>query len=365
MKSNWIPFQPANVPQTKHSEIERKIKELIDWYDDNATRKEDDYIKAKLKSVIDMAANIESSEDILFIEEIVNTLLKIIKLQRDVIRELEYESEISPINAAPQHNYVSPYVAPVENAPVNKLVEEFTDDKQIKAAFIAYMEEEHRSPYTINDYLLRIENLWKKYEFEYRSDKLKEEFSHSMIEEQISLEYPLLNVYHNIEVLNRYVARKIAEGSENNRNWTNVRASLNTFGKALYGDKYKYKKVQTDPAERAAKDFSKYRFDGQIYGKSRLVLAVVKQYVADYNPHTFEELRQAFPDELQGSFAVVCLVEDVPDKYRGIGGVKRYFDEIIRLASGERVLVSTQWGANIERFIEQAMFVLGYEIYKV
>lgn len=365
MKSHWITAPPVNTSQAVKSELVQKIEELIAWYDKNATRKEDDYIKANLKLVIHLAENIEHSEDIMFIEKIVETFSDIIQKQREVIQVLESETDFSVLGSAPAHNYVPAYVEPVEKAPVNKLVEEFTDDKQIKAAFIAYMEEEKRSPYTINDYLLRIENLWVKYEFEYRSDKLKEEFSHSMVEEQISLEYPLLNVYHNIEVLNRYVARKIAEGSENNRNWKNVRASLNTFGKALYGDKYKYKKVQTDPAERAAKDFSKYRFDGQIYCKSRLVLAVVKQYVADYNPHTFEELRQAFPDELEGSFAVVRLVEDVPDKYRGIGGVKRYFDEIIRLASGERVLVSTQWGANIERFIEQAMFVLGYEIYKV
>lgn len=358
MKSNWIPFQPANVPQTKQSEIERKIKELIDWYDDNATRKEDDYIKAKLKSVIDMAANIESSEDILFIEEIVNTLLNIIKLQRDVIRELEYESEISPINAAPQHNYVSPYVVPVE---------EFTDDEQIKAEFINFMvygTEKKRSSFTANDYILRVQNLWRSFYADYEAGELPNELSESVIQEEIRPEFPLLNAYNYIEGLNCYVSMKIASASEN-RNWTNVRAALNTFGKALYKDEYEKKKPERP--QTSSKDFSKYLFEGNTYGKSRLVLAVVKKYVEDHHPTTFDELESAFPSSIQGSLGVVRRIEDVSDKYKGIGGVKRYFvDDVIYLASGEQVIVCTQFGAtNTEKFVEHVTNELGYAIEKV
>lgn len=357
MKSNWIPFQPANVPQTKHSEIERKIKELIDWYDDNATRKEDDYIKAKLKSVIDMAANIESSEDILFIEEIVNTLLKIIKLQRDVIQELEYESEISPINAAPQHNYVSPYVAPVEG---------FTNDEQIKSEFINFMvygTEKKRSSFTANDYILRVQNLWRSFYADYEAGELPNELSESVIQEEVRPEFPLLNAYNYIEELNCYVSMKIASAGDN-RNWTNVRAALNTFGKALYKDEYEKKKLERP--QTSSKDFSKYLFEGKTYGKSRLVLAVVKKYVEDHHPTTFDKLESAFPSSIQGSLGVVRRIEDVSDKYKGIGGVKRYFvDDVIYLASGEQVIVCTQFGAtNTEKFVDHAVNKLGYIIEK-
>lgn len=357
MKSNWIPVQPANVPQTKQSEIERKIKELIDWYDDNATRKEDNYIKAKLKSVIDMAANIESSEDILFIEEIVNTLLNIIKLQRDVIRELEYESEISPINAAPQHNYVSPYVAPVEG---------FTNDEQIKSEFINFMvygTEKKRSSFTANDYILRVQNLWRSFYADYEAGELPNELSESVIQEEIRPEFPLLNAYNYIEELNCYVSMKIASAGDNRRNWTNVRAALNTFGKALYKDEYEKKKLERP--QTSSKDFSKYLFEGKTYGKSRLVLAVVKKYVEDHHPTTFDELESAFPSSIQGSLGVVRRIEDVSNKYKGIGGVKRYFvDDVICLASGEQVIVCTQWGTNIDRFIEHAMNKLDCKIQK-
>jgi hypothetical protein len=357
MKSNWVPFQPSNVPQTKHSEIERKIKELIDWYDDNATRKEDDYIKAKLKSVIDMAANIEGSEDLLFIEEIVNIMLNIIKLQRDVIRDLEYESEISPINAAPQHNYVSPYVAPVEG---------FINDEQIKSEFINFMlygTEKKRSSFTANDYILRVQNLWRSFYADHEAGELPNELSESVIQEEIRPEFPLLNAYNYIEELNCYVSMKIASAGDN-RNWTNVRAALNTFGKALYKDEYE--KVKPERTTTQNKDFSKYLFEGKTYGKSRLVLAVVQKYVEDYHPTTFDELESAFPSSIQGSLGVVRRVEDVSDKYKGIGGVKRYFvDDVIYLASGEQVIVCTQWSAsNLEKFIEYAILGLGYQIEK-
>ena len=68
MKSNWIPMKPNTTQQTDRSDLMRKIYELIDWYEDNSTRKEDDFIKAKLKSIIHLAENVENSEDIMFLE---------------------------------------------------------------------------------------------------------------------------------------------------------------------------------------------------------------------------------------------------------------------------------------------------------
>ena len=96
MKSNWIPMKPNTTQQTDRSELMSKIYELIDWYEENSTRKEDDFIKAKLKSIIHLAENVENSEDIMFIEEIVKTFGDIIRKQRTIIRELE-ESEFLPI----------------------------------------------------------------------------------------------------------------------------------------------------------------------------------------------------------------------------------------------------------------------------
>ena len=115
------------------------------------------------------------------------------------------------------------------------------------------------------------------------------------------------------------------------------------------------------------KDFSKYVFEGYTYGKSRLVLAVIKKYVEDHHPATFDELEKAFPSSIQGSLGVVRRIEDVSDKYKGIGGVKRYFvGDVICLASGEEVIVCTQFGAtNTNDFVNHAVNELGYSIEKV
>ena len=119
------------------------------------------------------------------------------------------------------------------------------------------------------------------------------------------------------------------------------------------------------------RDYSKYMFEGKTYGKGKLVLAVVQKYVADNPTVTFEDLKKTFPDMLQGSKGVVRLFDSVSPEDRGENGaIKRYYvnptEEIIPLASGEKVLISDQWGAgNIEKFIDNAINNLNFDIQKV
>ena len=132
--------------------------------------------------------------------------------------------------------------------------------------------------------------------------------------------------------------------------------------------------VDVDQASLSAlsngiKDTTKYLFEGGSYGKGRLVLAVVKQYVLDKKVKDFAELSKTFPDNLQGpTYGVVRLANSVSDADKGIGqdAHKRYFvksNEIIDIpASGEKVLVAVDWGANnIDKFIDHARS-LGYTI---
>ena len=359
MKSNWIPFNPNTAQETDKSDLARKICELIDWYGDISTRKEDDYIRAKLKLIIHLAENVENSEDLMFIEEIVQTFGDIIRKQRGIIRELEEEAEFFQLDQEfSEQSFMTSYVAPIDGV---------ANNEQIKAKFTAHMQKpgKEKSPFTINDYILRIQNLWRSFYSDYEAGELPSELAESVIEDEIKQDSPLLNAYNYIEELNCYLSMKIA-GDSSNRNWLNVRAALNIFGEAMRGEEYEKVKVVRDSAP--GKDFSKYAFEGNTYGKSRLVLAVVKKYVEDYQPTTFEELEKAFPSALQGSLGVVKIIDDVSDKYKGIGGVKRYFvneNEIIYLPSGEQVIVCTQFGAqNTEKFVEHATSVLGYKIEK-
>ena len=356
MKSNWVSANQVNdIPWVNEGELTNIIDELIDWYDENSTRKEDDYNKAQLKSIRNLAENIESSEEIWYLKEIFKLMCEIVERQREVISELEDLARSENIPSQ-QTSFMALYTD-----------EDDVDaaDVPIKTQFIAYMKKDKRAVSTIHDYTLRVQNLWNAFYADYRDGRLPEALAESMSQSNINPNAPLWNASQHLDELNCYVSMKMSEFS-GNRNWANIRAAYNAFGNALLGDSYE--KVKSEPKEQKAKDFSKYMFGGETYGKSRLVLAVVKQFVEDHNPETFKELEAAFPSQLQGSLGVVKRMNSVSDKYKGAeGGVKRYFikqDEIIYLPSGEQVIICTQWGANIERFIESAK-KLGYEIIKV
>ena len=116
---------------------------------------------------------------------------------------------------------------------------------------------------------------------------------------------------------------------------------------------------------KSVRDYSTYSFDGNEYTKARLVLAVVKKYVAEKNPASYADLTSVFMDHIQGSKGVVKREGNVTDKDKGIGGQKRYFvDDPIVLSSGETILVCSQWDAdNIGKLIDVAKKV-GYSIVK-
>jgi len=107
---------------------------------------------------------------------------------------------------------------------------------------------------------------------------------------------------------------------------------------------------KTNHSKVNTKNYSKYEFEGNIYNKRRLVLAVVKSYV-DKNPHiTYADLLKVFPDELNDkkTLGVVKRISEVND-------TKRYFmSEAIKLADAE-VVICNQWGMlNISVFIDKA-----------
>ena len=350
---SWVSF-PS--PSNSTDDLTQRIHELIEWYEQNFTRKEDDYIKANLQLIITLAKNVKNSDDIIFIERIIDTFCDIVRKQREIIQTIECQSQTQPVgNVIAQNGFATSYIPTVSG---------FTNDEQIRAVFSTYMQKEGKSSFTANDYILRVQNLWRSFYSDYQAGELPSELAESVIEEEIKADAPLLNAYNCIEELNCYVSMKMA-GSGGDRNFANTRAAFNTFSKALCGENYR--KVKSERKEPVTKDFSKYMFDGRTYGKSRLVLAVVKQYVKDHHPATFDELEKAFPSSIQGSLGVVRRIEDVSEKYKGNGGVKRYFvDDIIILASGEQVIVCTQFGApNTEKFVEHVINKLGYAISKI
>lgn len=101
---------------------------------------------------------------------------------------------------------------------------------------------------------------------------------------------------------------------------------------------------------------AKFIFDGSEYGTGRLVLAVIKKYIADNPSLDSKCLLEAFPKKIQGSWGVFDNEQKAVDK--------RHFNKLHELVTLTdcTIAVSSQWGSgNINNFIEQAK-KLGYQI---
>lgn len=126
-------------------------------------------------------------------------------------------------------------------------------------------------------------------------------------------------------------------------------------------------KDEVDPAALEAvtetvRDFSKYLFKGNEYGKGPLVLAIVKQYVADHPGVTEADLQKAFPISF-GSRPLIRPEKTVPSKERV--GKMRVFNECITLDDGTEILVNNQVSKDIMPKILEIAEDLGYNITKI
>ncbi len=97
------------------------------------------------------------------------------------------------------------------------------------------------------------------------------------------------------------------------------------------------------------RDTTKYEFNGQVYGKGRLVLAVLKEYVQRNPGTTYSELGSVFPDHIQGREMFTT-----EEKALAKSGTKNFTkpEELIAL-SDSVVAVSNQWGRNIGKFLSR------------
>lgn len=156
--------------------------------------------------------------------------------------------------------------------------------------------------------------------------------------------------------------------------WDNNKNLLSAVLKAAAGDSdngmtdLDRNDVEKAVAALAKRDMTKYRVEGidGVFGKNGMVLAVVRKYKEGNPDITYEGLKAAFPDNLQGSFGVVMR----EDERRGNidGPIRRYFnheDEVIVLNDGTKMYVSTEWSKdNIDRFIVAAE-KLGFKISRI
>lgn len=107
-----------------------------------------------------------------------------------------------------------------------------------------------------------------------------------------------------------------------------------------------------------ARDYTKYNVEGlgDNFNKRKLVYEVIKDWISK-NKSSFEELQKVFPDEIQGSKGLIMKESEVKDP-------KRFnMKEPLSIKNGLHVVVSNQWGDNVNDFIKCAEN-LGYVISK-
>jgi 5-methylcytosine-specific restriction protein B len=112
------------------------------------------------------------------------------------------------------------------------------------------------------------------------------------------------------------------------------------------------------------RDNTKYRFNNDTYGKGRLVHAIVSQSIQKNKP-TVEQLRQAFPKELQGSFGVFYTEQEYNARKKiSNDQTERFFTntEDRLTTDGEQIFVCTEWGKdNVTKFVKHSK-TLGFDI---
>ena len=97
-------------------------------------------------------------------------------------------------------------------------------------------------------------------------------------------------------------------------------------------------------------DLTKYLFEGAVYNKRNLVLAVIKYWIKQNNPQNINDLEDAFPQNT-GIGRIFAHLDDVPEARQD-----RYFtkeDEQINFPDGSCYVVTLNWhGSKHKRFIE-------------
>ena len=162
----------------------------------------------------------------------------------------------------------------------------------------------------------------------------------------------LIDLMNRVIELEKRVAKLEVEREESQKGIT----AEESAAKGYEYDSDSKKGASYENVEIQRRDITKYIFNGVLYKKNRLVLAVVQKYVQDRRGNiTCDDLKAVFPKYLQGSLGVVEKKEIACQ--RGVDYERRYFtapQEVIKLLDGE-MYVCSQWGIfNLPQFLTRA-----------
>ncbi len=130
-----------------------------------------------------------------------------------------------------------------------------------------------------------------------------------------------------------------------------------------YQIKIRQQSEERREARKSTMDHTRYLFNGRVFNKRRLVLAVIQQWVSDSEPRSFEALLEAFPQDTRsgGIFVPVSQARAIYERH----GIARHFlddNETLKFPDSSEYAISNQWGkGNIDKFLACAK-QLGMEI---
>lgn len=114
----------------------------------------------------------------------------------------------------------------------------------------------------------------------------------------------------------------------------------------------------------SGRDYTRYKYRNNVYGKGRLVLEIIRDYIENNSNITYQELVAIFYKKIQGSIGCIATKEEIENRRMDITRFYNKSYEIIKTASDE-IMVCNQWGIkNIQNFIKKAE-ELGYKIEKI
>jgi len=118
-----------------------------------------------------------------------------------------------------------------------------------------------------------------------------------------------------------------------------------------YQVKVRQKSDEIREARQSSKDLTKYIYNGEIYNKRKLVLAVILDWVEQNQPIDMSTLKKSFP--MNRLFETYQQAKEVAKRDR-----KRHFieeDEIISLSNDSLFAISNQWSkTRVDKFISIA-----------
>jgi hypothetical protein len=203
----------------------------------------------------------------------------------------------------------------------------------------------------LNEYTLQsLKKINRRQDFKLLLNKISsEDFKENvfnLIKQEFISEYDGELIDSVLNELNIEISIKNKFGENNSGQTSHFQSNESNFGNTILPIEPSSSRQILSSSDR---DYTKYFFNGQTFGKNRLVLAVIKEYVHNNPGITFSQLKVTFPDSLQGSETFTTETEAKQKRDR------RNFirpDELISLID-TTIAVSTQWGlGNVTRFID-------------